>query len=331
MATDALSWVTSKLDAETVKSILDGVTMGKTKRADAQDPVVAEADEEIHKPIQKTAILATAAQAHVNLHVTDWVTAQQEDPILKTVIEWISRQKVQDLKHLLGSNANTEEEKTVLWEWKKLMLYHGALYHCHTPKGKLEEVLWFVVPPVHQVTAMNGCHWDGHQGQQQTMCLLHHQFWWPGMGVKMQKVTSCCEQCIQQEGNHAKAPMWPIIVTAALELLHIDLTRIETTMELDQPPNVVNLLVFCNHFTKHVMAYVTLTKLWKLLLSFCGKDISWSSEHWPSSRLTKEPPLKATSSESFASLWAYGRLVHNLIMFKAMDRWNKLTKCWCAW
>ena len=28
-------------------------------------------------------------------------------------------------------------------------------------------------------------------------------------------------------------------------------------MELDQPPNVVNVLVFCDHFTKHVMAYVT--------------------------------------------------------------------------
>ena len=30
-ATDALSWVTFKLNAETVKSILDGVTVGTTK------------------------------------------------------------------------------------------------------------------------------------------------------------------------------------------------------------------------------------------------------------------------------------------------------------
>ena len=45
MATDALSRVTSKLEAETVKSILDGVTMGMTERADTQDLVVAEADE----------------------------------------------------------------------------------------------------------------------------------------------------------------------------------------------------------------------------------------------------------------------------------------------
>ena len=50
------------------------------ERADAQDPLVAKADEEIHKQVQETAILAQAAC--INLHVTDWVTAQQEDPIM---------------------------------------------------------------------------------------------------------------------------------------------------------------------------------------------------------------------------------------------------------
>ena len=73
--------------------------------------------------------------------MTDWVTTQQEDQILKTVIEWISNQKVQDLKYLLGDNAKPEEGKTIHQEQKKLMLYQGGLYHCHTPSGKLEEVL----------------------------------------------------------------------------------------------------------------------------------------------------------------------------------------------
>ena len=51
--------------------------------------------------------------------------------------------------------------------------------------------------------------------------------------------------------------MQPIIATTLLELLHIDFMSSETTMKLDQPPIMVNVLVFCNHFTKHVMAYVT--------------------------------------------------------------------------
>ena len=92
---------------------------------------MAKADKEIHKPVQGTAILAWAA--HLDLHVTDWVTAQQEDPTLKIMIKWISGWKVQDLKHLLGDDANTEDGKTILQEWKKLMLYQGTLYHHHTP------------------------------------------------------------------------------------------------------------------------------------------------------------------------------------------------------
>ena len=37
-------------------------SMGTTKRVDAQDPDVAEADEEIHKPVQETAVLARSSQ-----------------------------------------------------------------------------------------------------------------------------------------------------------------------------------------------------------------------------------------------------------------------------
>ena len=55
---DALSRFTLKLTADTVKSILDGVTMEITKRADAHDLVGAKADNEIHKPVPGIAILA---------------------------------------------------------------------------------------------------------------------------------------------------------------------------------------------------------------------------------------------------------------------------------
>ena len=146
VAADALSWVTLKLNTETRRSILDGVTVGTTKTADTHDPVVAKADKEIHKPLQETAILAQAAC--IDIHVTDLVTAQQKDAIINTVIEWILGQKVDDLKHLLGDVTNTEEGKTILWKQKKLTLYQGTHYHCHTPTGKLEQCLWFIVPGI---------------------------------------------------------------------------------------------------------------------------------------------------------------------------------------
>ena len=80
-----LSCIILKLNTETMKSILDGFDVGTMERADAHDPVVAQADEEIHKPIQETVILTQAAC--IELHVTDWVTTQQEDPALKAVIK----------------------------------------------------------------------------------------------------------------------------------------------------------------------------------------------------------------------------------------------------
>ena len=102
--------------------------------------------------------------------------------------------------------------------------------------------------------------------------------------------------------------------------LYFDLTSVETTMELDQVPNMVSHLSFCDHLTKYIMAYVTPVKMRKLLLSFYAKDTSWSLEHRPSSWATEGPTLKATSSESFAGLWAYGRLGFHLTMLKAMDK-----------
>ena len=255
-----------------------GVTVGTTERADDHNVSVAKADKEIHKLVQETAILAWAAC--VDLHVTDWVTSQQEDPILKTTIKWISGQKVQDLKHLLGDDTNTEEGKTILWEQKKLMICQGALYHCHTPAGKLEEVLWFVVPKAHWVAAMNGCHWDsGHQGQQQMLCLLHDWFRWPGMATQMQKAVSSASDASNMKAFVPKPQCDPSLSLLLLELLHIDFTSIETMMEFNQPPNMVNIFVFCDHFTKQVMAHVipnqtakTVAKfLWQgYILIFCA-------------------------------------------------------------
>ena len=143
---DALSHVTSKLDTEVVKSILEGVTVGTIGRAESNDLAVAESDERIHKQVEETAVQAWATHMCVNLHVMDWVAAQQEDPILKIVMEWISTCKVQDLKHLLGDHATTEEGMAILGELKKFMLHQGAPYHCHTLARELEDAMWFIVP-----------------------------------------------------------------------------------------------------------------------------------------------------------------------------------------
>ena len=40
--------------------------------------------------------------------------------------------------------------------------------------------------------------------------------------------------CLQHEGSLSKAPLHPIMVTTPLDLLHVDFTSIETTLELNK-------------------------------------------------------------------------------------------------
>ena len=65
-----------------------------------------------------------------------------------------------------------------------------------------------------------------------------------------------------------RAPLCPIVATTPLDLLHVDFTSIETTLKLNQLPRVTNVLVFQDHFTKHVLAYVTPNQTAKTIAKF---------------------------------------------------------------
>ena len=53
-----------------------------------------------------------------------------------------------------------------------------------------------------------------------------------------------------------------------LDLLHNDFTSIETTLEPNQSPGVVNVLVFQDHFMKYVLAYMTPDQTVKTVAKF---------------------------------------------------------------
>ena len=63
--------------------------------------------------------------------------------------------------------------------------------------------------------------------------------------------------CLQHEGSLSKAPYtlsWPLLPWISYMLIS---TSIETTLELNQSPRDANVLVFQDHFMKHVLAYLT--------------------------------------------------------------------------
>ena len=74
---------------------------------------------------------------------------------------------------------------------------------------------------------------------------------------QMWKSIKNCICCLKHEDKLPKVPLHPLVATALLDLLHVDFTSIEMTMELNQPPREANVLVFHDHLMKHVMAYVT--------------------------------------------------------------------------
>ena len=59
-------------------------------------------------------------------------------------------------------------------------------------------------------------------------------------------------------------------------------------MELDQLPNMVSLLDFCDHFMKHIMAYINLNQtvktvakfLWQGYISIFGAPAKLLSDQW---------------------------------------------------
>ena len=99
----------------------------------------------------------------------------------------------------------------------------------------------------------------------------------------MQQSIKSCMCCLQHEGNLSKVPLHPIVATTLMDLLHIDFTSIVMTLELTRPPKVANILVFQDHFMKHIMAYVTPNQTAKQLPSSCIRVTSQSLGPQPGS------------------------------------------------
>ena len=77
--------------------------------------------------------------------------------------------------------------------------------------------------------------------------------------------------CLQHEDNLLKTPPHLIVSTAPMDLLHVDFTSIEMTMGPNRPPKVANVLVFQDHFTRHMMAYVTPDQTAKTVAKFLNQ------------------------------------------------------------
>ena len=64
-----------------------------------------------------------------------------------------------------------------------------------------------------------------------------------------------CNKCKVFERKDPKPPLCNITVSEPMDLVHIDLLGLETTMNTKVRPNVAKILVIIDHFSCHVQAY----------------------------------------------------------------------------
>ena len=144
-------------------------------------------------------------------------------------------------------------EKKSVWDYTKMkdrLVLKDSLLYLKTYEGKAKEVLFkFVVPKAHCSKALDGCHREAaHQGQKHSLSLLSEHFWWPGMSHELVKHVKMCPRCRKFEAALPKAKLQPLPCSGPGELLHIDFTSIEESINLQEAPPIRNVLVIKDHF-----------------------------------------------------------------------------------
>ena len=147
------SQITTYLNPEAVRSVLDGVTLEATHRAKGYDPAVVEGD----CGMEKEVCVATGWVISWN---ATWLIGQKHRERTQCwTLCWTGwKPKKTDLKILLGEHASSKEAD---WFWGIIRISwftKKTLYLCSMPKGENEYLLLFVVPKPYWVTILNGCH-----------------------------------------------------------------------------------------------------------------------------------------------------------------------------
>ena len=106
---DVLSWVTTLLDPEMVKSILNGVILRAVYWVEVHNLTIIEGGH----GLEQEGCVATG-HVLVQMHITDWTEAQREDPVLSVILDWLEVQKKTDLKALLAEHVSSKEGQLIL-------------------------------------------------------------------------------------------------------------------------------------------------------------------------------------------------------------------------
>ena len=228
--------------------------------------------------IQVTTMVTEKHIKH-NLMGLDWKSLQENDPIIQHILKWKCHNSDKNIKKDTNADRCTLEEYLLMVvnsydakaygdQQKDLTLLNDMLFINDTPKGSTDMALLFIVPASKRQVALDLCHHDvGHQDRDRMYSLLQERFWWLNMRMQMMMTLQNCEKCKVYEKKDPKVPLCTITAKEPMDLVHINLVRMEVTVETKKKPLVQKILVVTNHFSHFIKAYkvkdkraITITK-----------------------------------------------------------------------
>ena len=234
-----------------VKAVLDNAIMSIEERAEqgVRPTPDCQGDSQEETIVARPTRLATT-------NVTDWKQEQKEDPVLYQVAKHL-RVPCETFKAALHKVLDKKATATYVKAKEQLLIKNGLLYR-KTRQGQVDEIVFqFIVPQRHRGATLDGCHREAaHQDQCCSIALMQEHFWWPGMTHDLRNCIKKCAHCRKYEAAPPVVPMKPLTCSGPGELLHVDFTSIEEMVPLKEEPVIRNVLVFQDHFSKYVVAYV---------------------------------------------------------------------------
>ena len=258
----------TKVKKNAINEIMERAQFSHIPHAETDNPAIVAKHKEFEKELNvQVATMITEKHIKHNFTGLDWKSLQENDPIIQHVLKWKCRNSNKNAKKDKNTNRHTLEEyllmvvnlhdTRVYGNWQKdFTLLNDMLFINDTPKGSTDTALLFIVLASKCQAAFDLCHRDvGHQGRDRTYSLLQERFWWPKMRTQMMMTLQNCKNCKVYEKKDPKAPLCTIATMEPMDLLHVDLVRMEVSIETKKKPVVQKILVVTDHFSRFVQAY----------------------------------------------------------------------------
>ena len=131
---DVLSQITTYLNPDAVRSIVDRITLGAAHWAEIQDPAVVEGDHNLEQEVHVAAGCTCWSKCM-------WLIGQElrgKIPVLSAVLNWLEAHKKTESKNaLLAEHASSEEGQLILLELTELLdSSESPIPVLHMPKGR---------------------------------------------------------------------------------------------------------------------------------------------------------------------------------------------------